>query len=55
VFDPRAINTFGVDLVRLLSDVSAWWHLVGVAIIVGVLVVVPDHHKSLSEASAAED
>jgi amino acid permease (GABA permease) len=43
------LNTFGVDLVRLLSDVSAWWHLVGVAVIVGVLVVVPDHHKPLSE------
>src|SRR3954471_12687204 len=28
------LNTFGVSLVRLLSDVSAWWHLVGVAIIV---------------------
>ena len=28
------LNTFGVSLVRLLSDVSAWWHLVGVAVIV---------------------
>src|SRR5437868_4315682 len=30
------LNTFGVNLVKLLSDVSAWWHLVGVAIIVVV-------------------
>ena len=29
------LNTFGVNLVRMLSDVSAWWHLVGVAVIVG--------------------
>ncbi|WP_067505128.1 amino acid permease [Actinoplanes sp. TFC3] len=43
------LNTFGVNLVRLLSDVSAWWHLVGVAVIVGVLAVVPDDHKPLSE------
>jgi amino acid permease (GABA permease) len=43
------LNTFGVNLVRLLSDVSAWWHLVGVLIIVGVLAIVPDHHKPISE------
>ncbi|MDT4988031.1 MAG: hypothetical protein QOI74_2125 [Micromonosporaceae bacterium] len=43
------LNTFGVSLVRLLSDVSAWWHLAGVAVIVGVLAVVPDNHKPLSE------
>ena len=43
------LNTFGVSLVRLLSDVSAWWHLVGVAVIVGVLAIVPDSHKPLSQ------
>jgi amino acid permease (GABA permease) len=43
------LNTFGVSLVRLLSDVSAWWHLVGVAVIVVVLAVVPDHHKPISQ------
>ena len=43
------LNTFGVNLVRVLSDVSAWWHLVGVAVIVGVLAVVPDQHKPISE------
>jgi amino acid permease (GABA permease) len=42
------LNTFGVNLVRLLSNVSAWWHLAGVAVIVAVLVFVPDHHQSLS-------
>jgi amino acid transporter len=29
--------------------VSAWWHLVGVAIIVCVLAIVPDQHKPISE------
>ena len=43
------LNTFGVNLVKLLSDVSAWWHLVGVAFIVGVLAVVPDHHYPVSK------
>ena len=42
------LNTFGVNLVRLLSDVSAWWHLVGVAIIVLALTFVPDRHQSLA-------
>jgi amino acid transporter len=43
------LNTFGVSLVRLLSDVSAWWHLIGVLVIVVVLTVVPDQHKPISE------
>ena len=42
------LNTFGVNLVRLLSNISAWWHLVGVAIIVAVLAFIPDRHQSLS-------
>jgi amino acid permease (GABA permease) len=42
------LNTFGVNLVKVLSNVSAWWHLVGVAIIVAVLAFVPDQHQSLS-------
>ncbi|HYO33722.1 MAG TPA: amino acid permease [Nocardioidaceae bacterium] len=42
------LNTFGVTVVKLLSDVSAWWHLVGVGIIVAVLFLVPDQHQSLS-------
>src|SRR4051812_45052399 len=43
-----ALNTYDVNLVKLLSGFSAWWHLVGVAVIVAVLVVVPDRHQSLS-------
>ena len=42
------LNTFGVNLVKLLSNISAWWHLVGVAVIVVVLAFVPDKHQSLS-------
>lgn len=40
------LNAFGVNLVALLSNVSAWWHVVGVAIIVGFLWIVPDNHQS---------
>ena len=31
-----------------LNMISAWWHMVGVVVIVGVLIIVPDHHQSLS-------
>ena len=41
------LNTFGVNLVKVLSNVSAWWHLVGVAVIVAILWIVPDRHQSL--------
>ncbi len=42
------LNQFGVRLVALLNDVSVWWHLLGVLIIVGVLAFVPSHHQSFS-------
>ena len=42
------LNTFGVNLVKVLSNISAWWHLAGVAVIVIVLAFVPDRHQSLS-------
>ncbi|MGF6880540.1 amino acid permease (GABA permease) [Nocardia sp. GAS34] len=40
------LNTFGVTLVSLLSNVSAWWHIAGVAIIVGALWIMPTSHQS---------
>src|SRR3954468_3141614 len=43
------LNTFGVNLVKILSDVSAWWHLVGVGVIVVLLTVLPDQHKPISQ------
>jgi amino acid permease (GABA permease) len=42
------LNTFGVRLVALLNNVSVWWHIVGVLVIVGTLAFVPAHHQSLS-------
>ena len=42
------LNTFGVRLVALLNRVSVWWHLIGVAVIVGVLAFKPTSHKSAS-------
>ncbi|MFD4197655.1 MULTISPECIES: amino acid permease [Amycolatopsis] len=42
------LNTFGVRLVAVLNNVSVWWHLAGVLVIVGVLVFVPEKHQSAS-------
>src|ERR1700674_3569678 len=42
------LNTFGVSLVALLNDISVWWHLTGVLIIVAVLFLVPKNHNSVS-------
>lgn len=42
------LNTFGVRLVAILSNVSAWWHIVGVLVIVAVLWVLPTHHQSFT-------
>jgi amino acid transporter len=42
------LNLFGVRLVSVLNSISVWWHLAGVAVIVGALWIVPDHHRSAS-------
>jgi amino acid permease (GABA permease) len=42
------LNQFGIRLVALLNDISVWWHIVGVLIIVGVLAFAPSHHQSAS-------
>jgi amino acid permease (GABA permease) len=42
------LNQFGVRLVALLNDVSVWWHILGVLIIVGALLFAPSHHQSAS-------
>jgi amino acid permease (GABA permease) len=42
------LNSFGVNLVAKLSDISVWWHIVGVLVIVGVLAFGPSRHQSAS-------
>src|SRR3982075_297293 len=48
LFAHGLLNTFGVSLVALLNDVSVWWHLIGVAVIVGALAFIPAHHQSVA-------
>jgi amino acid transporter len=40
------MNIFSVKLVALLNDISVWWHVIGVVIIVGFLIFKPAHHQS---------
>jgi amino acid permease (GABA permease) len=39
------LNTFGVRIVAFLNEVSIWWHVLGVAVVCGALVLVPDRHR----------
>lgn len=39
------INTFRISLVSVFNRVSVWWHVTGVAVIVGALVFLPDTHR----------
>jgi amino acid transporter len=41
------INIFQTHLLALLNNVSVWVHVVGVAVIIGILVFVPDTHQSV--------
>ncbi len=42
------LNQFGQKVVAFLSDVSVWWHVIGVLVIVITLTLVPSHHASAS-------
>jgi amino acid transporter len=41
------LNTFGVRLVAIFNNVSVWWHVAGVAIVVAMCIILPDSHTSL--------
>src|SRR6476660_1250590 len=40
------INIFSHRLISLFTSISVWWHVLGAAIILGILIFVPDHHQS---------
>jgi len=42
------VNVFDVRVTSIVSAVSVYWHLIGAAVIVVALAVVPDHHQSPS-------
>src|SRR5215217_5526967 len=40
------INIYSSHLVALFNNISVFWHVAGVAVIIGILIFVPDHHQS---------
>jgi amino acid transporter len=43
-----ALNLANVNILSLLNTVSAWWHMVGVLVIVAILAFVPERHQSVA-------
>jgi len=41
------LNTFGVHLVRLLGDISVWWHVAGVAVIFCIFMFTGDKQPTI--------
>jgi amino acid transporter len=41
------INIFSSPLVALFNSISVWWHVLGVAVIIGLLIFVPADHASV--------
>jgi amino acid transporter len=42
------VNIYSSHLVALFNNVSVWWHVAGVVVILGILIFVPDDHQSFS-------
>jgi amino acid transporter len=42
------LNIFSSHLMAIMNNVSVWWHVAGAAIIVLILIVVPDQHQSFA-------
>jgi amino acid transporter len=41
-----ALNLLNVNLLAQLNTISAWWHMIGVAVVVVVLAIVPTHQSA---------
>ena len=42
------LNIFSGHLMAIMNNVSVWWHVFGAALIIAILIIVPDHHQSFS-------
>ena len=42
------VNIFSSNLLAMVNNVSVWWHVLGAAAIVLILIFIPDHHASIS-------
>src|SRR5262249_34461863 len=42
------VNIFADRFIALMNNTSVWWHVIGTAVVIGLLVFVPSHHQSVS-------
>lgn len=47
LFLASLLNIFSSHLMAIMNNVSVWWHVFGAALIVLILVLVPDQHQSV--------
>ena len=40
------VNIFADRFLAVMNNISVGWHLLGVAVVIGILWIVPDHHQS---------
>ena len=40
------LNIFRTHLLALINNISVFWHVAGVAVIIAILIIVPDKHQS---------
>jgi amino acid transporter len=43
------LNIFGGHLLALLNNISVWWHVAGAAVIIAILVLLPERHMSVAD------
>ena len=46
------INIFSSHLLAVINNVSVWWHVAGAAIVILILILVPEQHASFSDVFA---
>ncbi|MEP7202478.1 MAG: amino acid permease [Ilumatobacteraceae bacterium] len=44
------LNTFGINIVKIMGDISVWWHVVGVVIIAAILFIAPSNKRGIAGA-----
>ncbi len=44
------LNTFSIDVVKIMGDVSVWWHVVGVVVIGAILFIAPSNKRGIGGA-----
>jgi amino acid transporter len=43
------INIFGGHILAMLNNISVWWHVAGSAVIVAILIFLPEKHMSIND------